>query len=132
MKHLFPKIRFLLLPLLSLFPTTVHAVLLEDLFKKYRTGGLSEYNELNNTANLPDPDLFELIIEVIQIILRISGILIFLGFTVSGIMFIMSRGEGDGTLLEKAKKTVTYTAIGAVIIMVSYAVVYGITTLTYN
>lgn len=107
-------------------------VYLEDVFKKYQIFGRTEYSELNNVANLPDPDAVDLIIEIIQIILRIAGILTFLALTVGGIMYIISRGEGDGTTMESAKKTVTWSVIGVVIIMSAYAIVYGITAIKYN
>lgn len=111
---------------------TYAKVYLEDVFKKYQIFGRTEYSELNNVANLPDPDAVDLIIEIIQIILRIAGILTFLALTVGGIMYIISRGEGDGTTLEKAKKTVTWSVIGVIIIMSAYAIVYGITAIKYN
>lgn len=114
-------------------PEAVYAkVYLENVFKKYQIFGRTEYSELNNVANLPDPDAVDLIIEIIQIILRVAGILTFLALTVGGIMYIISRGEGDGTTLEKAKKTVTWSVIGVVIIMSAYAIVYGITAIKYN
>lgn len=114
-------------------PEAVYAkVYLEDVFKKYQIFGRTEYSELNNVANLPDPDAIDLIIEIIQIILRVAGILTFLALTVGGIMYIISRGEGDGTTLEKAKKTVTWSVIGVVIIMSAYAIVYGITAIRFN
>ena len=114
-------------------PQIVYAkVYLEDVFKKYRIFGRTEYSELNNTANLPDPDTVDLIIEIIQIILRIAGILTFLALTVGGIMYIISRGEGDGTMFENAKKTITWSIVGVIIIMSAYALVYGITAIRFN
>lgn len=107
-------------------------VYLENVFKKYQIFGRTEYSELNNVANLPDPDAIDLIIEIIQIILRIAGILTFLALTIGGIMYIVSRGEGDGTTLEKAKKTVTWSVVGVIVIMCAYAIVYGITAIKYN
>lgn len=117
---------------LTLMPKTAHAVVLEEVFRKYRIDGRSEYNELNNVANLPDPDVTDLILQIIFIILRVSSILAFLALTISGIMFIISRGEGDTNMLEKAKKTIIFTVIGIVIIMMAYAIVFGITGITYD
>lgn len=114
-------------------PQIVNAkVNLESVFKKYRINGRTEYSELNNVANLPDPDVIDLIIEIIKIILRISGILTFLALSIGGIMYIISRGEGDGTMLENAKKTMIWSVVGVIIIMSAYAIVYGITTIKYN
>ncbi|MDP4007949.1 MAG: hypothetical protein Q8P68_02040 [Candidatus Peregrinibacteria bacterium] len=134
MKKLFNKIRTsaMVLCLLAL-PQIVNAkVNLESVFKKYRINGRTEYSELNNVANLPDPDVIDLIIEIIKIILRISGILTFLALSIGGIMYIISRGEGDGTMLENAKKTMIWSVVGVIIIMSAYAIVYGITTIKYN
>ncbi len=142
MKKLFKKFS-LTLGVLSMFvfsaaasilshPTIAHAkVMLEDVFKKFRINGGTEYSELNNTAALPDGDVSDLIIEIIQIILRISGILTFLALTVGGIMYIVSRGEGDGTTLEKAKKIMIYSAVGIIIIMSAFAIVYGLTAIKF-
>lgn len=134
MKKITSKIRTSIVTILTLaLPEAVYAkVSLEDVFKKYQIFGRTEYSELNNVANLPDPDAVDLIIEIIQIILRVAGILTFLALTVGGIMYIVSRGEGDGTTLEKAKKTVTWSVIGVVIIMCAYAIVYGITAIRFN
>ena len=133
MKNFFKKISTTLAAFsLLLMPETVHAVFLDQVFKKYRVNGGSEYSELNNVANLPDPDIVDLIIEIINIILRVAGILTFLAFTVGGIMYIVSRGEGDGTTLEKAKKTVIYAVVGVIVIMSAYAIVFGITALRYG
>lgn len=133
MKNLLSKFTTYALALgLTLAPRITHAVAIEQVFQKYRINGYSEYNELNNTANLPDPDIVDLIIQIIYLILRITSVLTFLAITVAGIMFIVSRGEGDSNLLEQAKKTLTYSVIGVIIIMVSYAIVYGVTAIRYN
>lgn len=134
MKKLFNKIRISATTLCILaLPQIVNAkVNLESVFQKYRINGRTEYSEINNVANLPDPDVIDLIIEIIKIILRISGILTFLALTVGGIMYIISRGEGDGTMLENAKKTMIWSVVGVIIIMSAFAIVYGITTIKYN
>lgn len=132
MKKFFAHITTQILALSILcMPKVTHAVALDTVFKKYRINGRTEYSELNNTANLPDPDIVDLIIEIIDIILRISGILTFLALTVGGIMYIVSRGEGDGTMLENAKKTMIYSVVGVIVIMCAYAVVLGITAIRY-
>lgn len=109
-----------------------NAINVNEVFKKYRTSGMSEYNELNNTNILPDPEPMQFMIEVMKLILNISGILIFLGFTASGVLYILSRGEANSGMVDQAKNTAIYTTIGAVVIMVAYGIIYGITKITYN
>ncbi|MBT6068972.1 hypothetical protein HOG48_04415 [Candidatus Peregrinibacteria bacterium] len=134
MKNIFKKFTGFTTTLgLLLMPKVVYAkVYLEDVFRKYRINGRSEFNELNNTADLPDPDIVDLIIQIIDIVLRVSSILIFLSLTISGILFVVSRGEGDANLMEKAKKILIYSVVGTIVIMSAYAIVYGVTSIKYN
>lgn len=57
-------------------------------------------------------DFFE---EVLRIAAQIGGVIIILGIIYSGFLFVTARGNQDE--LTKAKKAITYTVIGAIIVL---------------
>lgn len=54
----------------------------------------------------------------------VAGTLIFISFVYAGYLMVFSNDKEES--IDKGKKILTYSVIGAIVIAISYAVVYGI------
>ncbi|MFA6132104.1 MAG: hypothetical protein WC702_03550 [Patescibacteria group bacterium] len=73
-----------------------------------------------STAGFSNQTLIDLIPGAINVLLGLLGI-VALAFTIyAGILYLTSQGNKDA--VEKAKKVLTYSAIGMVLIVASYAI----------
>lgn len=62
--------------------------------------------------------------EVFIFLLSISGVVILIAFVVSGILYLVSRGNSD--LIERAKQSLYFGVIGSVVILSTLILFYTI------
>lgn len=89
-----------------------------------RPGSVNQYQDLGTIKNLPSVTLEAGIADVIKTVLGWSMIFAVAALVVTGIFYLTSRGEEEGT--SKAKKMLMYLFIGMLAIASAYAVVSGI------
>ena len=81
-----------------------------------------------NEVTLPSGDIAtDFIPFFVNTGLSIAGTLAFIAFLYAGYLLIFMNDNDEN--VEKAKKILTYTAVGIVVMAISYALVYGIATL---
>lgn len=80
-------------------------------------------------GKLPQGDWRSILVNVIKIILAISGSLALISFTVSGIMLVAARGEEEP--ISNAKKNIVWSIIALLVIAASYAIVLGVSQLRF-
>lgn len=79
-------------------------------------------------VSLPSGDfLTEIIPAAIVNIFYFVGLLVFIAFTVAGVLLIAGRGNEE--MLTKAKRIVTYSAVAIALLALGYAIIFGIATL---
>lgn len=89
-----------------------------------RPGSTNQYGDLSTIKNLPSVIMESAIASVIKTVLGWSMILTLAALVVTGIFYLTSRGEEDGT--SKAKKMLMYLLIGMLAIASAYAIVSGV------
>src|SRR3989338_3883950 len=62
--------------------------------------------------------------------LAIAGTLIFISFLYAGFLLVFANDNEEN--IEKGKKIMIYSVVGAVVMAISYAVVYGVANLQIN
>lgn len=80
-----------------------------------------------SVKNLPvylENPLVGLASKVIEFLLISTGLVLFVALVVSAVLMVAAQGEDEQ--ITQAKKTLTYTVIGLVIISLSYALIHGI------
>ena len=83
-----------------------------------------------NGVSLPEGDLtLDTIPQIINILLGISGVIVFISFAYAGILLVISQGNEDD--INKAQNIIIYSVIGIIIIALSYSIVYGISKLNF-
>lgn len=95
----------------------------------YAQGGgfPSSFTPTVQPTNLPSsPDLGVLLTRVINYFLGLVGLLAVLMLVIGGIRYITSGGNEQ--TIEKAKNTILYAIIGIIIVLLSYAIVFTITS----
>lgn len=95
----------------------------------YAQGGgfPSSFTPTVQPTNLPSsPDLGVLLTRVINYFLGLVGLLAVLMLVIGGIRYITSGGNEQ--TIEKAKQTILYAIIGIIIVLLSYAIVFTITS----
>ncbi|MEK7528569.1 MAG: pilin [Patescibacteria group bacterium] len=111
----------------SLFVQTAYALGVDDVFPT-QDKLFKDSDEYAGGASLPDGDLkTDLIPQFIKIILALSGTLVFISFTVAGVMMVVANANDE--MYEKAKKIILYSVIAAAVISGSYGLIYGVFTL---
>ncbi|MBU0982214.1 pilin [Patescibacteria group bacterium] len=82
----------------------------------------------NREVSLPSGDfLKEIVPAAIVNVFYFLGFLVFIAFTVAGVLLISGRGNEDQ--VTKAKRIVTYSAIAIALMALGYALIYGLATL---
>lgn len=77
----------------------------------------------------PPPDISTVVGQMISVILGLSGILFLCLMVYAGILYLTSNGEEAG--VKKAKKLITSSIVGIIIVMASYAITaYVVAALT--
>ncbi|MBU1019015.1 MAG: hypothetical protein ABII07_00940 [Patescibacteria group bacterium] len=83
-----------------------------------------------NGVSLPEGDLtLDTIPQIINILLGISGVIVFISFAYAGILLVISQGNEDD--INKAQNIIIYSIIGVIIIALSYSIVYGISKINF-
>lgn len=98
-----------------------------DLFQRVTSPAESKIRLVQ--GGLPSGSWQAILAEVIKLVLSITGSLTFIALTYGGIMFLTARGKDEQ--ITKAKEILTWSMLALVIIAISYAVVLGITQLTF-
>lgn len=62
--------------------------------------------------------------EVFIFLLSISGVVILIAFVVSGLLYLVSRGNSD--LIERAKQALYFGVVGSVVILLTLILFYTI------
>jgi len=133
---------FLILGLIWIFSFTVQIVQAArgDIFDPY--GGavknpeyikekVGVYIYSNDDTELPTGSLQkEIFPQVIKIILGLASLLTFIAFIYSGIQFLTAQGNEEE--LTKAKNILSYTFLGLIFVLLSYAIVYGILNIQWS
>lgn len=82
-------------------------------------------------TSLPEGDLqADLIPFIVNTLLSAAGTFIFISFLYASFLMITANDNEEN--LQKGKKILLYSVIGAVIMATSYAIIYGIATLDLN
>lgn len=76
------------------------------------------------------PGIRDLLLSFLKWLLGIAGIVAIISFVVGGIQYLMF--SGDEKMAEMAKKTVLFSVIGIVAVLVSYILVNSIDTVLQN
>ena len=79
---------------------------------------------------LPDRTLYEVFADTANFLLSLAGILALLGFVISGFQYFLAAS--DEKAAEKAKKIMTGSIIGLVMILASLVVIYAVTDIFYG
>jgi hypothetical protein len=104
-----------------------------DLFYRFQYSGIKEegngkiQTKIGAVNALPDKTWQQTLANIIKILLNISGGLLLISTTVSGVIMITSTGNPDMT--DKGKKLLIASIAGIVIVSVSYALVIGVSQL---
>lgn len=89
-----------------------------------RPGSTTDYADLSTIKKLPSVGLESAVANVIKTILGWSMILTLIALVVTGIFYLTSRGEDEGTT--KAKNMLKNLLIGMLAIAAAYGIVSGI------
>lgn len=99
---------------------------LNNLFPDQHT--LIESQDDEGRVSLPSGDLVtEVVPGIVTNIIYMIGFLVFISFTVGGIMLVVGRGNEEYT--KKAKDIILWSAIALALVAMGYAIIYGIATL---
>jgi len=85
------------------------------------------FERLSDVYKLPQGSVESLIAGVINLILGIGGTLAMLSLIVAGVFYIVAQDNED--MVNSAKKIITYSLIGLVVISVSFAIFTGLSRL---
>jgi len=119
---------FLLLPFSS-----VQAGFFDDIFSgEANTHTLDNlFDDIEDNTTLPHGDFgSELLPQGIRVTLAIFSILFAMAMMWSGILMVIHYGDEE--LIVTARKTFTYSMAGAAISGISYALISGVTHLSFN
>lgn len=76
------------------------------------------------------PDFGSLVTVIIRNAYVLAGIISFLLLVFGGLGVIIAAGSGDTKQLEKGKQTVTYAALGLILVVTSYWIIQIIETVS--
>lgn len=112
--------------------STTSSVSENDLFYRFQYSGVKEspgniQTKIGAVNALPDKTWQQTLAGIIRILLNISGGLLLVSTTISGVIMITSTGNPDMT--DKGKKLLIASIAGIVIISVAYALVIGVSQL---
>lgn len=79
---------------------------------------------LGFATGLPEGSISGIIINVMFWLLAMLGVLGVVGFTISGIMYLVSAGDED--MIERAKKAMMYSIIGVLVGLLGVVVIQAI------
>lgn len=106
---------------------------LECLFPTEETliKGSPQGQSSSGTTSLPHGDIItDFLPFFINTLLGIAGTLIFIAFLYAGYQMVFANDNEES--INSAKKVITYAIIGAFVIAISYAVVYGVANLNLD
>lgn len=110
------------------FPRAAYQLLAQVFDGGGITDGLSQAQaELSGSGIREETDVILVIVSVINAILPYAAIAAFIAFIVSGFLFIL--GFGSETAIQRAKKIMTWSAIGLVVILFSFVLTNFIITI---
>jgi hypothetical protein len=77
-------------------------------------------------TGLPDPagGIAQILRNLLIWFLEIVGVVALIGFVVSGTQYILAAGDSD--VIETAKKNLTYSVIGVVVVLASFVIIQAI------
>jgi hypothetical protein len=75
-------------------------------------------------SGLPSGSIYFIVYNLMFWILSIFGLLAVIGFTISGIMYILSSGSEDA--MKKAKQAMIYSIIGVVVALSGLVIIFAI------
>ena len=85
----------------------------------------------NNGINLPSGDaLTEVVPAIVTNFFYVIGFLIFVALIYAGFLLVIGRGNEENT--EKAKQILTSGALALALVVLGYAIVYGISTIQFE
>lgn len=85
----------------------------------------------NNGINLPSGDaLTEVVPAIVTNFFYVIGFLIFAALIYAGVLLVIGRGNEENT--EKAKQILTSGALALALVVLGYAIVYGISTIQFE
>jgi cytochrome bd-type quinol oxidase subunit 2 len=73
---------------------------------------------------LPDGSITGIVINILDWILMIFGVVGIIGFVISGLMYILSSGDDD--MIEKAKTAMKYSIIGVLVGLAGFVAIQAI------
>jgi len=100
-----------------------------DIYPNVYLPSNDEDSKINYLTRLPGGDWRLILSQVIQMILQVTGSLTLISFTVGGVMMITSQGNEEK--ITKGKTIMLWSVGALVIIAASYAIVLGITQLSF-
>ncbi|PIP27487.1 MAG: hypothetical protein COX30_01650 [Candidatus Moranbacteria bacterium CG23_combo_of_CG06-09_8_20_14_all_39_10] len=82
-----------------------------------------EMPTFENTG-LSDAPIKNILVNLLKWLLMISGVIALIGFAISGIQYITAAGDDD--LMSAAKRNLTYSVIGVIVILGSFVIIQAI------
>jgi len=118
-----------------LIPKIVKALSVDEKIDKYYLPDVTtipeQYlDELSTASQLPEKSVPEVLSDIANILLGLTGTIAMVGLIVAGVMYVTARG--DDQQMEKAKNILIYIAIGLVVIAASYAIILGVSSLSFD
>ena len=102
----------------------------DEVFHKFQyTNNGNATSKIGLVKALPEATWQQTITAVIKLLLNVTGAIALLALTAGGVMMVTAAGNTDQ--IDKAKKIITYSIVGLVIIAVSYAIVLGVSQLQF-
>lgn len=113
----FTVISILMIFSFSFIPTSTYAAKSTDVCKQDVP---QEVKEANGCPNTSSPDLNNVVVNIIDGLISALAVAVAIMIVVGGVGYLTSGG--DVNKIEKAKKTLTYAVIGAIICALAFAI----------
>jgi len=84
---------------------------------------LAQYSAPTRTG-LPDEDLDYIIINIMEWMLAMIGIVGIIGFVIAGVIYLVSAG--DDTLIGKAKMAMKYCIVGIIVALMGFVIIQAV------
>jgi len=118
--------------ILSLIPKIASAQTeIDKYIPRYGDIGFPQYKEeLQAVEQLPGYDLPVVLSMAANILIGVTGSIAVVGLIVAGVLYVTAHGNDQQT--DKAKSIILYIVIGLAVVAASYAIILGISSLSFD
>lgn len=103
----------------------------EDYLPTFEAEDSEQYkDQIDTVENLPNYDMPTTLSMIAKLLIGITGSLAMVGLIVSGTLYVTAHGNDQQ--MEKAKNILIYIVVGVVVIAASYAIILGISSLSFD